>query len=90
MKKIYWLTLFILSFLWTGNGNLNAQVNAQLFYDFGSDRKFATLTLEMFKGDKWGNTYFFVDHDFNYNDHVEGPNLAPGGTYMEIARCLNF
>lgn len=52
MKKIYWLTLFILSFLWTGNGNLNAQVNAQLFYDFGSDRKFATLTLEMFKGDK--------------------------------------
>lgn len=67
-----------------------AQVNAQLFYDFGSDRKFLTLTLEMFKGDKWGNTYFFIDHDFNYDQHVEGPNLAPGGTYLEIARCLNF
>ena len=67
-----------------------AQVNGQLFYDFGEDRKFATLTLEMFKGDKWGNTYFFVDHDFNYNQHVEGPNLAQGGTYTEIARCLNF
>lgn len=67
-----------------------AQVNAQLFHDFGSDRKFQTLTLEMFKPDKWGNTYFFIDHDFNYDQHVEGPNLAPGGTYMEIARCLNL
>lgn len=67
-----------------------AQVNAQLFYDFGTDRQFATLTLEMFKGDKWGSTYFFVDHDFNYNQHVEGPNVAQGGTYTEIARALNF
>ena len=67
-----------------------AQVNAQLFYDFGSDRKYATLTLEMFKGDKWGSTYFFIDHDFNYDQHVEGPNLAPGGTYTEISRALNF
>ena len=69
---------------------LKAQVNAQLFYDFGDDRNHFTLTLEMFKSDKWGNTYFFVDHDFNYDDHVEGPNLAPGGSYFEIARCLNF
>lgn len=67
-----------------------AQVNMQVFYDFGSDRKYVTMTLEMFKADKWGNTYFFIDHDFNYNQHVEGPNLAPGGTYLEIARCLNF
>lgn len=68
----------------------NAQVNAQLFHDFGSDRKFETLTIEMFKQDKWGNTYFFIDHDFNYDQHQEGPNLAPGGSYLEIARCLNF
>lgn len=67
-----------------------AQVNAQLFYDFGDDREFVTLTLEMFKGDKWGSTYFFIDHDFNYDQHVSGPNLAPGGTYLEIARALNF
>ena len=66
------------------------QVNAQLFYDFGSDRKFTTLTLEMFKDDKWGNTYFFVDHDFNYNQHVAGANVSPGGTYTEISRALNF
>ena len=67
-----------------------AQVNMQVFYDFGTDRKYVTMTLEMFKADKWGNTYFFIDHDFNYDQHVEGPNLAPGGTYLEIARCLNF
>ena len=67
-----------------------AQVNAQLLYDFGSDREFTTLTLEMFKNDKWGSTYFFVDHDFNYDQHVEGPNLAPGGTYTEISRAFNF
>lgn len=84
-------TAFLLTAMLAFTGNAaKAQVNAQLFYDFGSDRKFVTLTLEMFKGDKWGNTYFFVDHDFNYNDHVEGPNLAPGGSYLEIARCLNF
>lgn len=68
----------------------HAQVNAQLFHDFGSDRKFETLTIEMFKQDKWGNTYFFIDHDFNYDQHQEGANLAPGGSYLEIARCLNF
>lgn len=67
-----------------------AQVDAQLFYDFGDDREFVTLTLEMFKADKWGSTYFFVDHDFNYDDHVAGPNVAQGGTYTEISRALNF
>ena len=81
--------LLVLSLL-TSVLSAKGQTNAQLFYDFGSDRKFVTLTLEMFKADKWGNTYFFVDHDFNYNQHVEGPNLAPGGSYFEIARCLNF
>ena len=71
---------------------LMAQTNMQVFYDFGSDRKFVTMTLEMFKADKWGNTYFFIDHDFNYTqdngqkDHC----AAPGGTYLEISRCLNF
>ncbi len=67
-----------------------AQVNAQLFYDFGDDRRFTTLTLEMFKADKWGSTFFFVDTDFNYDKHTAGPNCAPGGSYLEIARSLNF
>lgn len=68
-----------------------AQTNAQILYDFGSDRKYVTLTLEMFKADKWGSTYFFVDHDFNYDKMVVGSkNISLGGTYTEISRALNF
>lgn len=84
--RLYALLLALAAFAATAK----AQVNAQLFYDFGDDREFVTLTLEMFKADKWGSTYFFIDHDFNYDDHVQGPNLAPGGTYLEISRALNF
>ena len=68
-----------------------AQTNAQILYDFGSDRKYVTLTLEMFKQDNWGSTYFFVDHDFNYDKMVVGSkNVSQGGTYTEISRALNF
>lgn len=81
---------FLTALLFLCAPRARAQVNAQLFYDFGDDREFATLTLEMFKADKWGNTYFFIDHDFNYGQYDGGPDLAPGGTYTEIARCLNF
>ncbi len=74
-----------------GSAKAAAQVNAQVLYDFGSDRQFVTLTLEMFKQDKWGSTYFFVDHDFNYDKMVVGSkNIAQGGTYTEISRALNF
>lgn len=70
---------------------VSAQTNAQVLYDFGSDREFVTLTLEMFKQDNWGSTYFFVDHDFNYDKMIPGSkNVAQGGTYTEISRALNF
>ena len=65
-----------------------AQTNIQVFYDFGSDRKHVTTTIEGFYNDNWGNTFFFVDHDFNHKAN-EGTQ-AITGTYMEIARCLNF
>ena len=42
-----------------------AQTNLQVHYDFGKDRSYVTTTLEMFKPDKWGNTFFFVDFDYN-------------------------
>ena len=84
-------TLFLIAMLCLGATKAKAQVNAQLFYDFGSDREFVTLTLEMFKQDKWGSTYYFVDHDFNYDKMVVGEkNIAQGGTYTEISRALNF
>lgn len=61
-----------------------AQTNLQIFYDFGKDRNIFTTTLEGFYGDNWGNTFFFIDYDYQLN------NSAPNGTYFEIARCLNF
>ena len=66
-----------------------AQTNLQVFYDFGKDRKQVTSTLEMFKGDDWGNTFFFVDYDHVWKN-ADDKILSPGGTYMEIARCFNF
>lgn len=65
-----------------------AQTNLQIFYDFGRDRKQVTTTLEGFYGDKWGNTFFFIDYD--YKAKKADGNKAPCGTYFEIARCLNF
>ena len=71
--------------------------NVQLHYDFGHNmykgkdgkdlrsRGYLTTTVEMFKPDSWGSTYFFVDHDFNYDKmDPNSPNVAQGGTYTEI------
>jgi len=63
----------------------NAQTNLQVHYDFGKNRHYVTTTLEMFKPDDWGNTFFFVDMDYN-----NGPENHPSTAYMEIARCLKF
>ena len=63
-------TLLIVSFL-TLAFAMQAQ-NIQFHYDFGrmlysdldgdaADRAPMTTTVEMFKPDKWGSTYFFVD-----------------------------
>lgn len=64
-----------------------AQTNFQVFYDFGDDRNNVTTTLEGYYGDNWGDTYFFIDYDFNTKK-----NGVPGsyGSYFEIARGLNF
>lgn len=63
--------------------------NLQLFYDFGTDRRFVTLTYEMFHPDAWGNTFFFVDLDFNWRNE-EGKNVGISGAYTELSRSLNF
>lgn len=57
--------------------------NIQLHYDFGENRKHATSTIEMFNPDKLGNTFFFVDMDYNAND-IEGVSLS----YFELARVF--
>lgn len=59
--------------------------NIQLHYDFGKDRKYFTTTVEMYKPDKWGSTFFFIDMDYNVGD-VKGVSMA----YWEIARGFNL
>ena len=59
-----------------------AQTNIQEQYDF--NREHLTTTLEMFKTDNWGSTFFFTD--IYHPDNIDGPT----GYYTEIARGLNF
>ena len=66
-----------------------AQTNLQMFYDFG--RQYVTTTFEMFKGDKWGDTFFFIDHYYATSDNrAVGAGSAINGSYFEIERGLNF
>lgn len=81
MRKAIFALPFLLFFVTT----VQAQTNLQLHYDFGQDRKYFTSTLEMFKTDDWGNTFFFVDYNYAY-----GAAKSPSETYFEIARCLKF
>lgn len=67
-----------------------AQTNLQVFYDFGKDRKLVTTTLEMFKADDWGSTFFFVDYDYTTKDQRDLDIYGTQSTYMEIERALNF
>lgn len=53
--------------------------NLQLHYDLG--RNSATTTVEMFRADSWGSTFFFVDMDYN-------PRV--NGAYWEVSRELCF
>lgn len=59
-----------------------AQTNIQEMYDY--NRGHFTTTLEMFKADNWGSTFFFNDIY-----HMFEPS-TPTGYYTEIARALNF
>lgn len=61
--------------------------NIQLHYDFGEDRKMPTTTIEMFRPDSAGSTFFFVDFDYgSKSSDVNGVSLA----YTEISRNLRF
>ncbi len=71
--------------------SLSAQ-NLQLHYDFrkslyGTEvapRNYLTATFEMFKPDKWGSTFMFVDADFSSNKG----NI--GLVYAEISRAFKI
>ena len=80
MKKLV-LALFV-SLLAVGTYAQNLQTH----YDFGKDRGYLTTTVEMFKPDKTGNTFFFIDFDYGSNGVKNSPSLA----YFEIARCFKL
>lgn len=86
MKKVFMAAgMFLLS------AGAFAQTNLQMFYDFGKDRKHITTTLEMFKADDWGDTFFFVDYDYTTKDMRDASDYrGAAGSYAEIARNLNF
>lgn len=70
--------LFTAFLLLLGIQRSNAQ-NIQVLYD--TERDCVTSTVEMFRPDNWGSTFFFVDMD--YTPKVQG-------AYWEIARELCF
>lgn len=83
MKHYIFILLAVLAL-----GTAKAQ-NVQLHYDLGSalsnnlkERPSLTTTVEYFRPDKWGNTFFFID--MNYQ------NKGVQSAYWEISRELRF
>ena len=61
--------------------------NLQLHYDFADGRQMMTSTVEMFKLDDLGSTFFFIDMDYgSENSGIDGIDL----TYWEIARSFKI
>lgn len=62
--------------------------NLQLHYDLGEGRKYFTSTVEMFRPDKYGSTFFFIDMDYSSDARnvTNGVSLA----YWEIARAFQW
>ncbi len=59
--------------------------NLQLHYEASEDRNYIVSTLEMFKPDTYGSTFWFVDMDYDAAG-VKGVSLA----YWEIARSFTL
>ncbi len=59
--------------------------NLQLHYDFGKNRRYLTSTIEMYKPDPYGATFFFVDMDY---DHPGTNSMSL--SYFEIARYVTI
>ncbi len=78
--------------------------NVQFHYDFGhniydgknadknlSSRGHITTTVEMFRPDSWGSTYFFIDMDYLSSDKAANAKYAGvQGAYWEISREFCF
>ena len=62
--------------------------NIQLHYDLGEGRNYFTSTVEMFKPDQYGSTFFFIDMDYSSDER----NVTNGvsSAYWEIARAFQW
>ncbi|NDW18048.1 DUF5020 family protein [Dysgonomonas sp. 216] len=83
MKKL--MLLFAALILVAGISAQNLQLHFDGRHGLHSDvapRNYITATFEMFKPDKWGSTFMFVDLDFNQSRG----NI--GTMYLEIARDI--
>ncbi len=78
MRRVILIVLSLISIISTAQ-------NIQILYDSGNGRNHITTTLEMFRPDDWGDTFYFVDMDYN-----QGKYRYPGLAYMEFARNLRF
>ncbi len=83
MKKLLTLTLTAMLSLSAGAQNI------QMHYDLGhsidgklTNRPSITTTVEMFKPDSWGSTYFFVDLDYQRD--------GMAGAYWEVSREISL
>ncbi len=84
MRKILTLAILMIA-AFSGKAQ-----NIQLHYDMGSalydkdmdGRQAVTATIEMFKADTWGSTYFFVD--------IDSKSTGVSSAYWEISRELRF
>ena len=84
-KSLITLSLFALSmFTYAQNIQLHFDPRHALHGNEVSDKNYFTATFEMFKPDKWGSTFMFVDLDFNQSRG----NI--GTAYLEIARDIKI
>ena len=78
VKKVLLFCAALVGVLFASAGKADAQ-NVQLLYD--TERNCATSTVEMFRPDSFGSTFFFIDMDYT-------PKVS--GAYLEISREFCF
>ena len=78
MRKVFLMFAALVGLVSVTSNEAKAQ-NVQLLYDTGRDC--VTTTIEMFKPDAYGSTFFFADFDYT-------PKVS--GAYWEISRELCF
>lgn len=89
MKKLFCLAASAAAMLFAQGAM--AQVDLQVYYDFGKDRQYVSSTFEMFKADGLGDTFVFTD--LYFADRAKGKaglSGAANGAYFEIERGINF